>query len=248
MKKRLWILAAAWLLAAVMLLGGVSPALADAPVYRQTHVVERFQQKNAAYANRYYDGCGYALDGADGRPDLCLPGLTEEDNMVPQGIAYYAAKNQMLISAYSKGDAGSVIFALDLSDGHLAAEYHITRRSGNPAQAHFGGIAVSEYNLYIADYDSTISYVPLSALNAADGTAADVTGECELSGYDGTPGVKTVVASYGGMSTAFTVVVRPKAPTKLAVTSPPAKREYALGEEVDLSGLEVTATYDNGTS
>lgn len=175
MKKGICRIAAVWLLAAVTLLGGVSPALAAAPLYRQTHVMERYQKKNAALAHRYYDGCARPLDGSDGTPDLCLPGLTEEDNMVPQGIAYYAAKNQMLVSAYSKGDAGSVIFALDLTDGHLAAEYHIIRRSGNPAQAHFGGIAISEYNLYIADYESTVSYVPLAALNAADGTAADVT-------------------------------------------------------------------------
>ena len=78
-----------------------------------------------------------------------------------------------------------------------------------------------------------------------DGAVTDVTSRCALSGYDGTPGVKTVVASYGGMSTAFTVVVRPKTPTKLAVTSLPAKREYVVGEDLDLSGLKVTATYDN---
>ena len=175
MKKKEMVRAAVWLLSALLLLGSVSPALAAAPVYRQTHVVEDYRQRNAALVHRLYDGCGRALDGSDGTPDLCIPGLTEQDNMVPQGIAYYAAKNQMLISAYSKSDAGSVIFALDMADGHLAAEYHVYRRSGNAAQGHFGGIAVSEHNLYFADYESTVSYVPLSALNAEDGTAADVT-------------------------------------------------------------------------
>ena len=175
MKKKCWFLIAVWLLAGLVLLGGVSPALAATPVYRQTHVVENYRETYAAYAKRYFDGCGRPLDGSGDAPDLCLPGLTGQDDMVPQGIAYFAAGNQMLISTYSRKDAGSVVFALDMADGHLAAEYHIYRRSGNAAQAHFGGIAVSGHNLYIADYESTISYVPLSALNAADGTAADVT-------------------------------------------------------------------------
>lgn len=174
MKKNRWRRAAAAAIALLMVFGCAAFA-AEAPLYGQRHVVPDYARKNEAFAKRYYDGCGRALDGTAGAPDLCIPGLSEEDNMVPQGIAYYPEKDQMLISAYSKGEAGSVIFALDMTDGHLAAEYRIVRRSGNPAAAHFGGIAVSEHNLYLADYDSTISYVPLSALNAADGASAEVT-------------------------------------------------------------------------
>ena len=116
-------------------------AAAGLPVYSQTHVAVDFAAANDRYAQRFFDGCGTPMDGTDGAPDLCLPGLTEPDNMVPQGIAYYPAKDQMLISAYSKGEAGSVIFALDMADGHLAAEYHVIRSSGSEAAAHFGGIA-----------------------------------------------------------------------------------------------------------
>lgn len=174
MDRNRWIKPAAAALALLTVFMGVAFA-AGTPLCGQTHVAEQYAEHNAVWEKRFFEGCGRALDGTDGTPDLCLPGLSEADNMVPQGIACYPAKNQMLISAYSKSDAGSVIFALDMTDGHLAAEYHIIRRSGNPAAAHFGGIAVSDHNLYIADYDSTISYVPLSALNAEDGAAADVT-------------------------------------------------------------------------
>ena len=185
MKKQLLFRWTAVLLAALLLCGCMIPALAAAPTYRQEHVLQDYQKQNVSAAWRYYDSCARALDGSGGTADLCIPGLDEADNMVPQGIAYFAAKNQMLISAYSKSDAGSVVFALDMADGHLAAEYHIIRRSGNEAKAHFGGIAVSANNLYIADYGSTISYVPLAALNAADGEAADVTlaGTVDLASY-----------------------------------------------------------------
>ena len=182
MKKILFCVIA--VLLALLLTGGVF-ALAAAPTYRQTHVVNNYQKQNVSAAWKYYDGCARALDGSGGTPDLCIPGLNEADNMVPQGIAYFAAKNQMLISAYSKRDAGSVVFALDMTDGHMAAEYHIIRQSGSAANGHFGGIAVSANNLYFADYASMISYVPLSALNAADGEAANVTlaGTVDLAAY-----------------------------------------------------------------
>lgn len=155
------------------------------PSYSQTHVAVDFAAANDRYEQRYFDGCGRALDGTDGAPDLCIPGLTEPDDMVPQGIAYYPEKDQMLISAYSKRDEGSVIFALDMTDGHLAAEYHVIRQSGGAAAAHFGGIAVSDHNLYIADYGSTISYAPLTALNAEDGARAELTlaGTVDLAKY-----------------------------------------------------------------
>ena len=82
----------------------------------------------------------------------------------------------------------------------------------------------------------------------SDGTTSDVTGQCTLSGYDNTPGVKTVMVTYSGKSTAFTVVVKSKTPTSLVVSSNPTKTSYRIGEELNLDGLKVTATYDNGTS
>lgn len=184
MKKILFCVIA--VLLAVLLTGGVF-ALAAAPTYRQTHVVNNYQKQNVSAAWKYYDGCARALDGSGGTPDLCIPGLNEADNMVPQGIAYFAAKNQMLISAYSKRDAGSVVFVLDMTDGHMAAEYHIIRQSGSAANGHFGGIAVSANNLYFADNGSTISYVPLSALNAANTSFVSCGGGMLWTGnyYDG---------------------------------------------------------------
>ncbi len=143
--------------------------------HSQKHVVADYEKSNSRASGNYYNRCGKALDGASDEADLCIPGLSPEDDMVPQGIAFYKDMNAVLISAYSNSDRGSAIFALDRATGSVLAEYHIYRASGNTANSHFGGIAVSRYNLYIADYNSTISYIPLSALNEKDGRSVDLT-------------------------------------------------------------------------
>ena len=82
----------------------------------------------------------------------------------------------------------------------------------------------------------------------ADGTTGDVTSACSISGYDSTPGTKTVTVTYQGMTSAFTVLVNSKTPTQLQIASLPAKLEYEIGEELDTTGLQAIATYDNGTT
>ncbi len=58
-----------------------------------------------------------------------------------------------------------------------------------------------------------------------------------------TPGDKTVTIRFFGYTTTFTVHV--KALEKLLVT-PPAKTTYFVGEALDLTGLSVSAQYDDG--
>ena len=84
--------------------------------------------------------------------------------------------------------------------------------------------------------------------NFSDGSNKDVTSSCSFSGYSNTPGVKTVTVSYSGKTTAFTVTVNCKSPTSISVTTKPTKTTYVVGEAIDLSGMVVKATYDNGTT
>ena len=159
---------------------GVRPALKFNPksvifesFYSQEHTVSDYASKNAKYASEYFGGEAAALDGTNGTADLCIPGLSKSDNLVPQGIAYYEAKNWMLVSAYYKEESGnmcdvsSVIFALDMDTGEMVGEFRIKNADGSDYTEHAGGIAVSDYNLYITDKNSTISYVPLSALDSS---------------------------------------------------------------------------------
>ena len=82
----------------------------------------------------------------------------------------------------------------------------------------------------------------------SDGTTKNVTNACQVTGYDSTPGVKTIKISYSGFETAFSVNVSRKELEKLEIVSPPNKITYNIGEELDYSGLQLKAYYNNGTT
>ena len=54
-----------------------------------------------------------------------------------------------------------------------------------------------------------------------------------------TPGTQTVTVSYGGEEATFTVTVEA---VTLSITSQPTKTAYVVGETLDLTGIQVTAT------
>lgn len=68
----------------------------------------------------------------------------------------------------------------------------------------------------------------------------------QLTGYDPTPGTKTITVSFNGMSATFQVTVRARSLTGIELTQAPEKRTYLEGEALDLDGLILTAAYDNG--
>ena len=148
--------------------------------HSQTHTagdsLAAIQQQNAEWAVRQFlDQCATPLDGSNGTPDLCIPGLSSTDNMIPQGMTYYKAKNWVLISSYYNGSGKpSVIYALSLETGRFVAQFNLYNNDKSACTAHVGGIAASNFNLYIADTGSKISYVPLSELNVPEGTLKDI--------------------------------------------------------------------------
>ena len=148
--------------------------------HSQTHTagdsLAAIQQQNAEWAVRQFlDQCATPLDGSNGNPDLCIPGLSSTDNMIPQGMTYYKAKNWVLISSYKNGgDSPSVIYALSLETGRFVAQFNLYNNDRSACTSHVGGIAASNFNLYIADKNNSISYVPLSELNVAEGTLKDI--------------------------------------------------------------------------
>lgn len=148
--------------------------------HSQTHTagdsLAAIQQQNAEWAVRQFlDQCATPLDGSNGTPDLCVPGLSSTDNMIPQGMTYYKAKNWVLISSYKNGGGSpSVIYALSLETGRFVAQFNLYNNNKSACTAHVGGIAASNFNLYIADKNNSISYVPLSELNVAEGTLKDI--------------------------------------------------------------------------
>ena len=78
-----------------------------------------------------------------------------------------------------------------------------------------------------------------------NGTSVIVT-DYAISGYDSTPGIKTITVTYDGKSATFEVTVKAKSLTEIKVTKEPTKLGYLEGNEFDPTGMEVTAYYDNG--
>lgn len=70
--------------------------------------------------------------------------------------------------------------------------------------------------------------------------SGNVASECSVSpSVLDTPGTQTVTVSYGGQSATFTVTVEA---VTLAIATAPTKTEYIVGENLDLTGIVVTAT------
>jgi hypothetical protein len=84
----------------------------------------------------------------------------------------------------------------------------------------------------------------------SDGTTkAETVGLSNISGYNaGTAGQQTLTVTVGGKTASFTVTVNAATLQSIAITSPPAKTIYVVGEALDPSGLAVTGTYSNGTT
>lgn len=61
-------------------------------------------------------------------------------------------------------------------------------------------------------------------------------------------GQKTVTVTFGGKTASFTVSVTEIKLTEISVTTNPIKTSYAKGETLDLTGMVVMGTYDDGTT
>lgn len=144
--------------------------------FSQLHTVNNYLSKNSNYNSRYFGGKAVSLDGSNGMPDMCIPGLSKNDDMIPQGITYYKDKNWLLISAYSSKENNeknrpSVVYALDFNTGEYVAEFKIYNSDLTPYKKHVGGIAVSKECLFIADNECKIQYIPLEQLDVERGTS-----------------------------------------------------------------------------
>lgn len=68
----------------------------------------------------------------------------------------------------------------------------------------------------------------------------------EITGYDNAPGTKGINVSYKDYSTVFDVTVKAMTLTSFTLDTKPTKTEYNVGEELDLTGLSMTAKYEHG--
>ena len=167
----------------VSLFAGVVPtsAAAAGSNYTQAQVVTDDTNADGTAASDAYKKA-YPNYMANAAPGVVLPGLTDGENLVPQGIAYWAEKNWLLVSyyvdKYDSADAGAaVIAALDLNTNQTVGVYKFTKADGSAFTAHMGGIAVGTYNLYYTDGNHGIGYIPLTELTAETKTISISVGE-----------------------------------------------------------------------
>lgn len=167
----------------VSLFAGVVPtsAAAAGSNYTQAPVFTDDTNADGTAASDAYKKA-YPEYMANAAPDVVLPGLTDGENLVPQGIAYWAEKNWLLVSyyvdKYDSANAGAaVIAALDLNTNQTVGVYKFTKADGSAFTAHMGGIAVGTYNLYYTDGHHGIGYIPLTELTAETKTISISVGE-----------------------------------------------------------------------
>lgn len=193
------------------------------------------------------------------------------DQFIPNGTRlthFYKTTVTQQSTTYRKADMATNYGWVSVGD-----EITVVGKSGNklqilyPLDAQYGGgykIAWM-YDTYVKKNLSSISvtsvptktlYLEGESLNTNglvvtakydDGSTANITGSCTFSGYDSTPGVKTVTVTYKEKQSAFTVRVNSKSLSELTIVSLPSKTIYEIGEYIDLSGLKVKVKFNNGT-
>ena len=188
---------------------------------------------------------------------------------VPNQVTAYSVTASKQVISYQKSNMATQFGYADPGDNCI-----IVGRSGDKVQmiypitggyklgwAYAGDFTKTLTGLSVGTKPAKTTYVEGESLNTSglvikavysDNTTASVTGYT-LSGYSSTPGEKTVTVTYseGGVSktTAFSVTVTAKKPTKLTITKAPSKVTYLEGQDsFDFSDMVVTATYNNGTS
>ena len=131
----------------------------------QTEIVTTDRESiYSSYAAQYLNGAGEATN-------MVIPGLPEAQDYVVQGLAYYPAKDWMVVTAYhNDGTYPSKMFCLDAKTGEFVSMFSFLNVDGSPNLDHGGGIAFSEHNIYYScgDQDRKIAYAPLSELDDID--------------------------------------------------------------------------------
>ncbi|MBQ7247708.1 MAG: bacterial Ig-like domain-containing protein, partial [Lachnospiraceae bacterium] len=97
--------------------------------------------------------------------------------------------------------------------------------------------------------DLTGGILTLTLDDASTQTVALTDEAVTVTGFDNTQvGTDTLTVSYGGKETTFDVTITAKSAASIAIKTAPTKSEYTVGDTLDVTGGEITVTYDNETS
>lgn len=186
----------------------------------------------------------------DGTVKTVLPTVTLNGSQLVPG------KDFMIIGCNSSKEIGShTLIVVGTGDyyGYNSAQWTIL-----PANSRINGISMKKL-------PDKISYLPETSLDVSgalinidfsDGSSAvEAVYDDMVSGFTGTPGTNHITVTYNGMTTGFDVTVQEPEITIPAVTisdiklsALPVKTEYKPGEELDMSGAELTLIYTDNNS
>jgi hypothetical protein len=89
----------------------------------------------------------------------------------------------------------------------------------------------------------------VTGIYANNTTKTEIVSMDNISGYNAdTTGQQTLTVTVNSKTATFSVTVHAITLVSIAITSPPIKTTYLTGEDLNLSGLEVTGTYTNNTT
>lgn len=83
-----------------------------------------------------------------------------------------------------------------------------------------------------------------------DGMKADVTDKITVSGFNSSSvnDSQTIAITYNKKTATFDIKISAVVVEKIEITTPPLRKNYLSGDELDLTGLVVTATYTDGST
>ncbi|MDR1221138.1 MAG: bacterial Ig-like domain-containing protein [Treponema sp.] len=184
--------------------------------------------------------------------DLDISGLivtgTYSDGTTTEAYWYWWASGSLSVSGYNANTAGTQTLTVTV-DGYTAT-FTVTVNADSTDDAVLQSIAITILPTKTV-YELRES-LDLSGL-VVTGTYSDGTTRTEygynVSGYNAySTGQQTLTVTVNGYTATFTVTVNAVTLQSIAITSPPHKLRYALGEPLEIYGIVVTGTYSDGTT
>ena len=116
-------------------------------------------------------------------------------------------------------------------------------------------IPASISNIEIRELPTKLTYMEGEVFDAtgmvvmatySNGSTVQIKSGYKVTGYLSEPGIHKVTIEFAGQKATFDVTVNERVLLNLEIKAKPDKLNYVVGEELDLTGLLVVASYENG--
>jgi hypothetical protein len=149
------------------------------------------------------------------------------------------------ISGYNKDATGTQLITVTVGD--KTATFTVT--VNNTALQSIAITSQPNKTVYTHGEAFDIDGLVVTGTYADNTTQPETVSLSNISGYNpDAVGQQTLTVTVNDSTATFAVTVNDLILQSIAVTSPPTKTMYAVGDELDLDGLVVTGTYADGTS